>query len=63
MLIYYQKLVKVDIKQIIIEPLKFYKVADYFRSERSIFELGVIRLKDLVLLITLVSGGHNWPKF
>lgn len=45
-----------------IEPLKFYKVPDYFRSERSIFEIGLIRLKDLVLLITIVSG-PNFQKF
>ena len=37
-------------------PLKFYKKPKYFASERSMFDLALIRMKDLVYLINIVSG-------
>ena len=61
-LAYYQALVGVDANHVVVEPPKFYKVSDYFVEERSMFEVALIRLKDLLLLINKVRG-PRWEDF
>ena len=55
-LVYFQKLIGVQISNIKIESPKFYENPTNYRADYSIFEHALIRLKDLVPLLNVVSG-------